>query len=105
MALFTAVENKAEPVPQDMYGKWTMIKMGIKNGFYFDVSDPDSSFERFSALVIQNRSAYLNSAEMKTVSKADSLAIKTDFDKAYGQFIRRFIEFKKDKSYLTNQNG
>lgn len=31
---------------KNIVGKWIMIKMDIKDGFYFDVSNKDSSYKK-----------------------------------------------------------
>ena len=91
--------------PQDFLGKWQMIKMDIKDGLYFDVANPDSSFKRFRQLILDSRAAVTYNGAGSVLSKEDSLSIKTDFDAAFGQFRQLFIEFKDDSRYLTNQNG
>ena len=86
-------------------GKWIMIKMEIKDGFYFDISNKDSSYNRFIKVIVESNPNFSNDKEHKTLSKEDSISIKSDFETAFEEFKQLFVEFKNDNIYITNQSG
>jgi len=90
---------------KNIVGKWIMIKMDIKDGFYFDVSNKDSSYNRFIKIIVESYPNFSDDIEHKTFSKEDSISINSDFDKAFEEFKQLFVEFKNDNIYITNQSG
>ena len=105
MTPFLCKSQTSEGDQKAILGKWKMVKMEIKDGFYFDVSNKDSSYDRFIKVVVESYPNFSNAKEHKTLTKEDSISIKSDFEKAFEEFKQLFVEFKIDNIYITNQSG
>ena len=104
MTPFLDKSQTSDDDQKTIVGKWKMIKMEVKDGFCFDVSNKDSSFERFLKVVVDSLPCFSNAKVPKTLTEEDYISIKSDFEKAFNQFQQLYIEFKSDNAFITNQS-
>jgi len=80
---------------ENVIGKWKLVTIVISEEMFFDISNIDSTRKNF---IKQYKEKKYNSPW----TFEDTTKVEVLFNKAIAEIEKMFIEFKKDKTYITN---